>query len=1237
MHPRVQTDEEDLQGVYLVERLGCGFNDHTLNWKKFCCRFQLNVGNACPEFNILQFRPIGGKFENEPHFLHQLSAHPRLHKPGSQSVCKNPSPFVQEFLRKYDSDCMTQLQQYTPSPAVVPGRWFQYDIAVTGNHYQVTLTDTLSNASQKTTIFDNPDTERGQTSGVQSYPNSPVKFRDIWIREISRGAVVGRAREASPCRSLGPGAMLPVLVVDAWCRLGVDTNRACAIGLTTVRTKAPHIQTRNRTHNGLRWRPGSLVTQLFVTLSSHEIFSLDLYNRERSVSLRILLSASLAILALPQLCAQTGSLSGRVSDQSGAVVQNATITLTSPDGRKTTAISSSEGAYGFTSLRAGEYTVDSSAPDLKLAEPVRIVISTRPVTLDLELRVILATQNLAVRESTGGTVSTEASANASATVITGKDLDALAEDPNDLATDLQALAGPSAGPNGSQIFVDGFSGAALPSKDSIREVRINQNPFSPEFEKLGLGRIEVLTKPGTDKVRGSVFYNFAHDAWNSRNPYAAEKAPFFLREWGGNAGGPLGKRSAFFVDTRRDATDNGSIVNAVVLDPVSLRPNAFTDVFEVPQRAIRFSPRIDHQLNSVHSLTFRYSLIKMDVPGAGVGSFNLRSRAYDATTSSHTVQLSDTAVVGAHAVNQLRFQYFRTTFTEAPSLNAPAVQVSGSFIGGGTQVGNSSDIQNNFELQNYLSVARGSHTMRFGGRLRATVEDNASRQNFGGTFIFSGGTGPLLDSNDQPVIGITQPIQSIEQYRRTVVFQGLGYTPARIRELGGGPTQFTISTGQPSLSANQIDVGVFAGDEWRVRPNLTLSLGLRYEAQSNINDWRDIAPRFAIAWAPGARNSSTQGKTVLRAGFGMFYDRFLLANTLSALRYNGAIQRQFVIRNPDFFPNIPDAAAFTSMSSASVIEKVSGTLRAPYLMQSLVSVERALPRKTTVALTYANSRGVHMLRSRNVNAPLPGTFQANDPATGVYPFGQAGPLFLMESSGIYNQNQLLVTVNTNATSKISLTGSYALNRAQSDTDGINTFPANQYDLRGEYGPAATDIRHRASLAGTIDTIWGVRLNPLAVIESGPPFNIVAGQDIYGTTLLNARPALARDPSKPGLILTSYGLLDPNPQPGDLVLSRNYGRGPGSILINLRVTKTIALGRLEASAPSAKPTRPWTLAISMSIRNLINHTNPGPIIGNITSPLFGQANQAAGSRDLGGGGFSEAANNRRLELQVRFTF
>jgi hypothetical protein len=483
---------------------------------------------------------------------------------------------------------------------------------------------------------------------------------------------------------------------------------------------------------------------------------------------------------------------------------------------------------------------------------------------------------------------------------------------------------------------------------------------------------------------------------------------------------------------------------------------------------------------------------------------------------------------------------------------------------------------------------------------------------------------------------------------------------AQIRALGGGSTQFSLDTGNPYLSAHEMDVGVFAGDEWQVRSNVTLDLGFRYETQSYIHDWRDFAPRVAISWAPGRGASNSRAKTVLRAGFGIFYNRFPLSDIVLAERYNGIIQQQYVVANPDFYPTIPSTTSLAALGYQSS-EAVSSRMRAPYVLQSALSLERQLSASTAFAVTYTNSHGVHLYRSEDINAPLPGTYDPNVQGSGTFPLGHSGPVFLMESSGIYNQNQVVANISTRLKQGVSLFGFYVFNRAMSSSDGIDTVPANPYDLTGEYGPAATDVRHRGTFGGSISMKWNLRISPFVVVQSGAPFDVTAGSDLYGTTLFNGRPGIAVDPSKPGLIQTKYGLLDPNPSPGEVILGRNYGRGPAQIRVNLRIAKAIGFGsvperaveqrpRVSAGGASAaqasgrglggiigapKTVHRYNMIVSMSVQNLLNHNNPGPITGDITSPLFGSSNRIAGGPN--GEGFFETADNRRLEAQLRFTF
>lgn len=933
--------------------------------------------------------------------------------------------------------------------------------------------------------------------------------------------------------------------------------------------------------------------------------------------------------------AQTATLRGQVIDETHAVIPGAKVSITGPasgsrTGKTQTAVAGEDGSYQVSGLVEGVYRIEATAPQLALPQALRITVHAGVQTLELQLRVTMKAQEVAVQDSATPAVGTDPTANASAIVLRGDDLQALGDSPDDLAADLQALAGPSAGPNGGAIFIDGFSGGELPSKESIREIRINQNPFSPEYDKLGFGRIEIFTKPGSDKFRGTLFYNFGDDFWNSRNPYAAQKAPFLLKEYGGNLSGPLNKRASFFLDVQRHAIDNGAIINGTTLDPNTLRIlSPYTEVHSTPQRRIQASPRIDYQLSQNHTLLIRYAAAHTDIQDSGVGSFNLVTRAFDNQNTSHTIQITETAVIGSNTINEARFQLYRLGGSRDANSNVPALQVLGAFNGGGAQVGHSTDTQTAYEFQNYTSVIHGKHAFRFGVRLRGEQYSSVAPVNFGGTFTFGGGGG----------------LTSIERYQLTLQLLRQGVDAATIRARGGGATQFSINQGEPAVSASQVDAGLFFGDDWRIRPNLTASLGVRCEAQSNLHDRRDFAPRIGLAWAPGAAASKTKAKSVFRLGFGMFYDRFAVANTITALRYNGILQQQYVISNPDFFPNVPKTGELAAFQSTQVIERTGATLRVPYIMQGAAGYERQLPKNTTVAVTYATSHGLHQFRSEVV---LP------------------GPFFVMGSNGLYNQNQLITNVNTRVNKDISLFGSYVMNRARSNTDGLGTFPANPRDYSGEYGPASTDVHNRGSFGGTIATWRNIRLSPLLVAESGPPFDITTGGDLYGTTLFNGRPGIATDPKAPGVIATSYGLLDPNPKPGQLILSRNSGRGPGAILFNARISKVFTFGSAKerASAPSvalpgdgrrnqtgvftpaggggggpANPStgRRYNLTISMSIRNVLNHTNPGPIIGNITSPLFGVANQPAGSGIPGGTGFSEAANNRRLELQTRFTF
>jgi len=988
--------------------------------------------------------------------------------------------------------------------------------------------------------------------------------------------------------------------------------------------------------------------------------------------MKLLFVTLLFSLTTFSLQAQTGTIKGQVTDETGAIIPGAKISVQSGRGAIRTTTAGSDGTYTITGLPPGNYSVVASATDLKMPQPATITVKPGVQTLDLKMSVAAVTQEVTVHENAGPTVSTSPANNASALTISGEDLQALPDDPDDLQSDLQALAGPGAGPNGGEMLIDGFSSGQLPPKDSIREIRINQNPFAPEYDRLGFGRIEIFTKPGTDKFRGDGWFNYGDGIWNSRNPYAAQKAPFLLQEYGGDLSGPLNKNASFTLDVERRLINNGSIVNAVTLNPGTLAISPFTSTPVAQPRRIRVTPRVDYQIGQSNTLTLRYSYLENNIRNTGIGGFNLASLGYNAADREHTVQVIDSAVLNTRTVNETHFQFYRAESQNTALNGGPEISVLGSFNDGGSTIGRSSNVTDNYELQNYTTYVNGPHSVKFGVRMREQIVNDFSPSNFNGTFTFSGGLAPELGADNQPVLDasgqpVLEDITSIEQYRRTLLFQGLGYSVAQIQALGGEPSQFSLNAGSPALSASQFDIGAFAGDDWKVRSNITLSLGLRYETQSNIHDYHDFAPRIAVAWAPGAKKMSLHPNTVIRAGFGIFYDRFPLGDTLMLKRYNGSVQQQYFVANPSFYPDVLTPAQLLALGGVqqtrSTNWEIDRNLRAPEMYQSSLSVEHQLPLNTTLSVTYTNSHGLHQLWSRDINAPLPGTYSPTDPSTAVYPYGTPAPIFLMTSSGLYNQNQIFTNINSRINANVSLFGFYTLNYARSNTDGIGSFPANPYDFSGEYGPAATDIRHRAFIAGSINTRWNIRLSPFIMVQSGAPYNITIGRDLYGTTMFDDRPGIAPNASIPGVVATPYGLLDPNPAPGEALLPRNFGRGPGQITINARLSKTFGFGPETGGGAGAGATpgfggpphghggggpggggmhsifgdmptnHRFNLTVSISARNLLNHVNEGPIVGNITSPLFGEATGIAG----GVGAFAETANNRRVELQMRLSF
>jgi len=994
-----------------------------------------------------------------------------------------------------------------------------------------------------------------------------------------------------------------------------------------------------------------------------------------SLMSRTLVVISLLLFGATVIIAQQsrGSLRGVVKDELGGLVSGATVILTAANGEQKTTIADGNGQYVFEGLLAGNYNVAAAAKGFAQTDPVPVEIAAnRATSAEMVLKVAIAEAKVTVNSEVP--ISVEATSNGDQRVVKGSDLDALPDNPDELAAALTALAGPPVGPGtGGDIYVDGFSNGTVPPKSSIREVRVNQNPFAAENDQPST-RTDILTKPGTDKYHAGGFFNFNDESLNSRNPFATNRPPFQIRYFGGNVSGPIVKRKAsfFFSAERQEILDN-ALVTATTLD-ANLNPVDQSFAITTPRKSFYFTPRLDYQLNDHNTLSARYNDSREDVQNAGVGGFSLPERAYDSRFRFQGFQVTETAVLGPTLLNEARFQFQHVRNESLGDTTEPTINVSGSFTGGGSQVGHAVNTNIRWEFGDFLGWQKKAHTLKFGVRLRGVRIDDLSPANFGGTYTFAGALVPQLDANNNPVLNAPPVfVDSLERYRRTLLFQGMGLSPTQVRALGGGASQFSISAGNPFATVSQFDIGLYGQDDWKIRPNLLFSFGLRYEYQTNTHS-PNVAPRIAFAWSPMSNNAKPP-KTVIRGGAGVFYNRFGPFNTLQAHRFNGTTTQQFqVTETPlfingqfvppvasalDAFPNVPPVNLLPQ--SRQIIWQVDPLLHTPTFFFQALQVERQLPRHTTLTTGAYYLHITHVIRARDINQPLPGTITANNPQ-GLRPFGNIGEIYQYESNASYNQEQIFVNLNSRFNKAVSFFLSYNWGKSNNNSDGQGStlFPVNSYDMSGEYGRATFDFRHRLSAFGTFNLPWwGISLNPFINAGTGQPFNIITGQDTNGDNIFTERPSFAppgvncASPA-PNIICTRFGNFNLRPLPGERLIPRNYGSGPGYFSVNLRVMRSWSFGEMPSahpvnagaaanaasSAPAKAQATPevkrYTLQLSVNFLNLFNNVNLGQPIGNLSSPFFGESTYVNQYGGFGPSG-SQGAGNRRIFAQLRLSF
>ncbi len=1015
----------------------------------------------------------------------------------------------------------------------------------------------------------------------------------------------------------------------------------------------------------------------------------------------ISLSCALAVAAQQT----NGSLKGTVTDQLGSLVVGAKVTIKNARGVMTSATSNSSGVYEFRRVQPGTYELHVIAPGFNVYEQKEIEINARETTVaDTQLTIALEDQQVTIDDRN---ISTDSDNNANAVVLRGRELDALPNDPQALASALQALAGPTDPESGgTQIKVDGFSDGQIPPKEAIREVRINNNPFSAENDFPGFSGIEIFTQPGSDKWHGAFSYDFNDESLNSRNPFTTVRAPYQQRAFSLNLTGPIiPKRASFSAYFGRYVSDGNSVVNATTLDLVTLKPIIINQSFVTPDKNNYGNGRLDVKINKMHTVVGRFNFNSSTQDLQGIGGFSLPSRAYRGRRSNFTLQITETALLNEKTVNETRFQYIRNRFRQSSVLDTFALNVNESFQGGGSQVGASSNAQNRMELTNFTSWTTGNHFLKVGARIRYVDIESISPGNFGGSYTFAGGFGPKLDENDQIIPGPGgQPqiveLSSLERYRRTLAFSRAGLSGAAIRLLGGGATQFSIAGGDPEAGVKQTDVSFYIQDEWKLRPNFTLSPGLRYENQNNIHSNYNFGPRIAFAWSPvfGSKKASPAAppkeavaaagptattataatvttarpatpapvaaapagppKTVFRGGVGIFYNRISEDLTLQATRFDGINQQQFFVTDPavlDLFPLVPSLDLLDAFSQPQIRRVISDDMVPLRFFRAMFTVERMLPKNVRLSVSYIHSRTKHQQRFVNINAPLGGTFIPGQPNSGERPLGNAaGNIFEYQSTGRSVGNNFNVNIN-GMVKKINFFGGYSLGKSRNTDPGTSGSPFDAYDFSNEFSRNSFSSLSFMHVGGNYTLPYsGITLNLFAVANSGPPFNIITGRDTNGDTFFSERPAFATDLTKPGVVVTPYGAFDPNPSPGQEIIPRNYGRAPGFASVSLNIGRQFKFGpaiepktpppgaprTTDAGAPQAPP-KPAPIQRPYTLWFSVSINN----IFNRTnfSPPVGNMTSPyflkspSGSSTFFFGPGGGASGNRVISLRVRVSF
>jgi hypothetical protein len=891
------------------------------------------------------------------------------------------------------------------------------------------------------------------------------------------------------------------------------------------------------------------------------------------------------------ICTGGIRVEGTITDPTGAVIPGAQVQAAS--GEHTDA--DAAGHYVLPCVAGIPARITAQFPGFSRVTSVRNVMRGSTVHLNLKLPIETVQTSVQVNGDAPGVDAESATA---ASDLSSADLAQLPDDPDDLLRELQTLAAAAGGdPSATTVVVDGFqNGSAMPPKSSIASVRVNPDLFSAEYENplWHGGRIEITTKPGAESLHGALFFTGSAGEFNATDPFAYTATPASKKRYGFELTGPIRRqKSGFSLALEKRNIDEFNVVNAITLDS-SNNQVPFHASVAAPQRLWIASARSDWQLTSMDRVTASFSANVNNLANQGVGGLVLPDAGYSSLTSEYDLRFTNLQMPTANLLHQTRIGISWKTTEQTPSSTAPSLQVAGFFTGGGAISQNVNDHEHDLEIDDDLTLTRGTHTFKFGGEVIGNLVNDYDPNTFNGAFVFGGGSAPELDASNNPT-DQTTTISGLEQYRRTLE-----------RLPGGSPTTYQLTSGTPLISLSHWDLGFYAQDTMKLTPRLSVDVGLRYQLWTTPDSFVEFGPRFSISWAPDRKQT-----WVIHARAGLFTGSQDISIPVDVLRLNGSRQREIYVYSPSYADPLGQSPG--SIQVSTVNRFAPGYGQTP-TFQTFIAVEHEFPHRWHAQANFNYGATWQAFRIININAPQVGAEvgTAPDPTAALLAPRPIAPNQNINQYQMYRHSRGTydwVTLDQTSLKRFTLHLYYAYLSFKEDAQT----PQSSYREQGEAGRPWWMTRGGPTVEGSVTLPFKIELDSQFSTRPGKPYNITTGTDANGDGSFNDRAAFAFAPG-PGVYTTRFGLLTSNTINGNVPF--NLGTMPRTVHLDVNLSRALALNPRDKDHPR-------TITINARSANLLNHTNVTAV------------NSVLSSSALGTPVAAEAA--RRLELGARFSF